>query len=91
MSLIGRFLGLERKITVQDIIDNKVARSKLNDFLESPDGLLMTGWILVFEIPGRDIKKEDYFKHAGIQAFTAIGMLDQMHHRVQHEGLENYD
>ena len=45
----------------------------------------MTGLIVVIEK-----KKQTYWHSAGMEPAQAILSLDQLHHRVQHEGLVDY-
>lgn len=35
--------------------------------------------------------KQMYWKSGGIEPAEAILLLDQLHHRIQHEGLKDYD
>lgn len=43
--------------------------------------------IIVWE----DKQKHTFWKAAGIEPAQAILSLDQLHHRIQHEGLPGYD
>lgn len=45
--------------------------------------------ILIWEKPG--VKKETFWDCGGLEPAQAILSLDQLHHRVQHEGLPGYD
>ncbi len=78
------------KTTMDELINNNLAKAKLSDFLSSENAKQMSGWILIYIIP-KGGRKEAYFEHAGIETYNAIGMLDQTHHRIQHEGLPNHD
>ena len=49
-----------------------------------------TGIFIIWEKPGKK-KAETFYATAGIEPIQAISDLDQLHHRIQHEGLANYD
>lgn len=71
--------------TIDDIIKN----NDCNALLEKIKGEFskeMTGLIIIVE---KD--KQSYWYCAGMEPAQAILSLDQLHHRVQHEGLNNYD
>lgn len=57
----------------------------LNDYGES-----MVGVTVIIETESGK-KKETYFHCAGLEPAQAILNLDQLHHRIQHEGLPDYE
>jgi hypothetical protein len=75
----------KRKETVDDILKNNDCNSLLKK-AEAEYGKDMTGLIIIIE---KD--KQTFWYCAGMEPAQAILSLDQLHHRVQHEGLPNYD
>lgn len=81
------FLNLKKKKT--ETIDDVLCNNDCNALLErvrEEYAKDMTGLIILVE---KD--KQTYWYCAGMEAAQAILSLDQLHHRVQHEGLNNYD
>lgn len=75
----------KRTETVSDVIKNNDCNallSKVHDDYTKD----MTGLIVIVTI-----RKETYWHCAGMEPAQAILSLDQLHHRVQHEGLEGYE
>lgn len=74
-----------RTIPVDEQLRNELVKKLIDDFTKG-DMTRATALILIYEI-----KKETYWKCAGMEPAQAILSMDQLHHRVQHEGLDNYD
>jgi len=72
--------------TVEHLIKNDDCKQLLEQILKE-DLPCMTALIIAFE----DNKQQTYFKSSGMEPAQAILTLDQLHHRIQHEGLPGYD
>lgn len=80
------FLKLKRK---PETIDTVIRNNDCNALLERMTKEYskgMTGLIIIIE---KD--KQTHWYCAGMEPAQAILSLDQLHHRVQHEGLDDYD
>jgi len=71
--------------TVDDVIRNIDCNALLGK-VKAEYTKNMTGLVVLVE---KD--KQTYWYCAGMEAAQAILSLDQLHHRVQHEGLQDYD
>ena len=71
--------------TVDNVIRNRDCNALL-ERIKSEYGKDMTSLIIVVE---KD--KQTYWYCEGMEPAQAILSLDQLHHRVQHEGLKDYD
>lgn len=78
-----------RNDTVDTLLKNDLCK-KLVDQYCNEDLLQTTSLIIIYEV-SQGSKKEIYWKCAGIEPAQAILALDQLHHRIQHEGLSDYD
>lgn len=74
------------KITVDFLLKNDECK-KLVDQFGDEDLPNATAVIIIFE----DKEQQTYWKCAGMEPAQAILTLDQLHHRIQHEGLPGYD
>lgn len=75
-----------KSTTVEFFLKNQECKELLEDFITND--LPGTACIIIaFE----DKNKRAYWRSAGIEPAQAILILDQLHHRVQHEGLKDYD
>jgi len=74
------------KTTVDFLLKNDDCKKLVEQFVKDdlPDAISI---IIVFE----DKKQHTYWKCAGLEPAQAILDLDQLHHRIQHEGLPGYD
>ena len=70
------------------LLKNDLCKKLLDDYCNE-DLAKTTSLVIVYEVDG-DVKKT-YWKCAGLEPAQAILTLDQLHHRVQHEGLAGYD
>ena len=77
-----------RSIPVDEQLRNELVKKLIDDFTKG-DMTQATALVLIYEIDG--IKKETFWKCAGMEPAQAILSMDQLHHRIQHEGLDNYD
>ena len=71
--------------TVDDVIQNRDCNALL-ERIQSEYGKDMTSIVILVEKG-----KQTYWYCAGMEAAQAILSLDQLHHRIQHEGLKDYD
>ena len=71
--------------TIDDVIHNNDCNNLMAK-VQNEYSKQMTGLIVIVEI-----NKQTYWHCAGMETAQAILSLDQLHHRVQHEGLQNYD
>lgn len=82
-------LHSQKKVkSVEYYLNNDACKKLLEEFI-AMDMRKTTSLVLIYEIDGD--KKQTYWKCAGIEPAQAILMLDQLHHRIQHEGLPGYD
>ena len=74
------------KTTVDFFLKNEACKELVGEFVKEdlPNAAAM---IIIYE----DKKRHAYWKCAGIEPAQAILILDQLHHRIQHEGLADYD
>jgi len=75
----------KKMTTVDDVIRNRDCNALL-ERIKSEYGKDMTSLIVIVEK-----EKQSYWYCEGMEPAQAILSLDQLHHRVQHEGLGNYD
>ena len=71
--------------SLDDVIKHENCMGLLEK-VKSDYGKDMTGLIVIIEK-----NKESFWHCAGMEPVQAILSLDQLHHRIQHEGLEGYD
>lgn len=71
--------------TVNFILKNDECKKAIDDLIKN-ELPRISGILIIYEE-----NQEYYFKHAGIEPAQAIIATDQLHHRIQHEGLRNYD
>ena len=75
----------KKKQSLDDVIKHENCMGLLEK-VKVEYGKDMTGLIVIIEI-----NKQSYWHCAGMEPAQAIFSLDQLHHRIQHEGLEEYD
>lgn len=85
MGLITSLFRSKKNQTIDDIIKNNDCNA-LIERVRQEYGKSMTALIVLVE---KD--KQTFWYCAGIEPAQAILSLDQLHHRVQHEGLPGYD
>lgn len=83
---ISLFNLFKRKVETVDAIINNNDCNALLERIGREYSKDMTGLIVIVE---KD--KQTYWHCAGIEPAQAILSLDQLHHRIQHEGLNDYD
>ena len=71
--------------TVDDVIRNRDCNALL-ERIRAEYGKDMTSIVVLVE---KD--KQTYWYCEGMEPAQAILSLDQLHHRIQHEGLKDYD
>lgn len=79
------FLKKKKGETIDAIINNNDCNA-LIERVRAEYSKDMTGLIIIVEK-----NKQSYWFCAGMEPAQAILSLDQLHHRIQHEGLRNYD
>lgn len=81
--------GLKRKDTpIKDVLGNADVREILDKFIQR-DLPTASAIIIIWEQNGN--KKQTYWDCGGVEPAQAILTLDQLHHRVQHEGIKKYE
>ena len=82
---IARIFKEKSPYSMPDFINNRECNQLLETIKETY-GEDMTGLIVIVER-----KKETEWRCAGMEPAQAILSLDQLHHRIQHEGIQGYD
>lgn len=75
--------------TIDTVLKNDLCKQLLDEYCKE-DLAKTTALIIVYEVQDGE-KQEVYWKSAGLEPAQAILILDQLHHRIQHEGLADYD
>ena len=78
-----------KQTSIDTLLSNDLCKRLLEEFCKE-DLDKTTSLVLVYEVLEGE-KRETYWKCAGLEPAQAILILDQLHHRIQHEGLSNYD
>lgn len=78
-----------KRTSISLLLQSDLCKKVLDDYCKE-DLDKTTALIIVYEVQNKD-KQETYWKCAGLEPAQAILILDQLHHRIQHEGLVNYD
>lgn len=78
-----------KKPSLDTVLQNTLCRELTDRFTREELGQVEELIIVYGKRQGDGI--ETYFECAGIEPAQAILNLDQLHHRIQHEGLKNYD
>lgn len=83
----------KKPASVEFYLKNDDCKKALHELLNSTDADKMVSLMIAWEIetgkPHRPI--EGYQRIIGHEPSHAIFMLDQWHHRIQHEGVQGYD
>jgi len=89
MRLLRNLFKSNEKETVDEVLSNDLVKSVVDKFIqeEMKDA---TSIIIIWE-KRHGNTKQTFWNHGGIEPAQAILSIDQLHHRIQHEGLEGYD
>lgn len=79
----------KKQTSVDKLLKNDNCKKILDEFCRT-DLEKTTALILIYEVDDGE-RKETYWKCEGMEPGQAILTLDQLHHRIQHEGLAKYD
>jgi len=89
MNIISKLLRTDKPETIDEVLKNDLVKAVVDKFIreEMQDA---TSVIIIWEKRSGD-KKQTFWDHGGMEPAQAILTLDQLHHRIQHEGLQGYD
>lgn len=87
--MLKSIFGARKGQTADAVIRNMDCKSLIGKVIDDY-GDSMVSITVIVETQSGD-KKETYFHCAGLEPAQAILNLDQLHHRIQHEGLPEYE
>lgn len=87
---IPNILRRKNPTSMDSILQNDLCKRTLDKFCQE-DLSKTTSLIIIYEVEEQRGKMETYFLHAGVEPAQTILTLAQLLHRIQHEGLANYE